>query len=88
MIGAGVQLYIYIFMYMTTKKSLKWDFIERLTFSNTRCRLALPLRAPEPLFSLSKSKISLLNVHLALFVRRMTQLWSQNHTGKYYHLVN
>ena len=37
--------------------------------------------------SLSKSRISLFNVHLALFVQRMTQLWLQNHIGKYCHLV-
>ena len=48
-------------------------------------RLALPLHAPEMLSSLSKSSISLFNTHLALFVRRMTQLWSQNHISKYRH---
>ena len=35
-------------------------------------RLALQLHAPETLSSLSKSRISLFNTHLALFVRRMT----------------
>ena len=37
--------------------------------------LALPLCAPETLSSFSKSRISLFNEHLALFIRRMTQLW-------------
>ena len=47
-------------------------------FSSYLCRLALPLCTPETLFSLSKLKISLFNVHLALFVRRMKQLRSFN----------
>ena len=49
------------------------------------CRLALPLNAPETLPSLSKSRISIFNAHLILFVRRMT---SHNSIGKYRHLVN
>ena len=48
-------------------------------------RLALPLRAPETLSSLSKSKISIFNAHLTLLVRKMT---SHNSIGKYRHLVN
>ena len=58
-----------------------------LTFSNIRSRtsrqiyrLALPLRAPETLSLLSKSRISIFNVHLTLFVHRMT---SHNSIGKY-----
>ena len=51
-------------------------------FSLLIYRLALQLRAPETLSSLSKSRIFLFNVHLALFVRRMAKLWSQNHIGK------
>ena len=35
-------------------------------------RLALPLLSPETLSSLSKLRIFLFNVHLALFVQRMT----------------
>ena len=61
-------------------------FSDRLTFSNIRgrtsrriYRLALQLLSPETLSS---------NVHLALFVRRMTQLQSLNSNGKYHHLVN
>ena len=64
-------------------------FRDRLTFSNIRSRtsrriyrLALPLRAPETLSSLSKSRISIFNAHLTLFVRRMT---SHNSIGKYRH---
>ena len=60
-------------------------------FSNIRSRtsrriyrLALPLRAPETLSSLSKSRISIFNAHLTLFVRRMT---SHNSIGKYRHFV-
>ena len=67
-------------------------FSDRLSFSNIRRRtsrriykLALPLRAPETLSSLSKSRISIFNAHLTLFVRRMT---SHNSIGKYLHLVN
>ena len=66
-------------------------FRDRLTFSNIRSRtsrpiyrLALPLCAPETLSSLSKSRISIFNAHLTLFVRRMT---SHNSIGKYRHLV-
>ena len=66
-------------------------FSNRLTFSNIRSRtsrriyrLALPLCAPETLSSLSKSRISIFNAHLTLFVRRMM---SHNSIGKYRHLV-
>ena len=66
-------------------------FSDRLTFSNIRSRtsrriyrLALPLRAPERLSSLSKSRIYIFNAHLILFVRRLT---SHNSIGKYRHLV-
>ena len=45
----------------------------------------MPLRAPETLSSLSKSRISIFNAHLALFVHSMT---SHNSIGKYRHLVN
>ena len=47
--------------------------------------VALPLRTLETLSSLSKSRISIFNVHLTLFVSRMT---SHNSIGKYRHLVN
>ena len=75
-----------------TKKKFESYFRDRLTFSNIRSRtsrriyrLALPLRAPETLSSLSKSRISIFNAHLTLFVRRMT---SHNSIGKYRHLIN
>ena len=45
----------------------------------------LPLLAPAKLSSLSKSRISIFNAHLTLFVCRMT---SNNSIGKYRHLVN
>ena len=83
-IGCGVHIYICLW----TKKI----FGDRLTFSNIRSRtsrriyrLALPLRAPETLSSLSKSRISIFNAHLTLVVRSMT---SHNSIGKYRHLVN
>ena len=71
-------------------KKIESYFSDGLTFSNFHSRishriyrLALQLRAPEMLSSLSKSRI--FNVHLALFVRRMT---SHNSIGKYRSLVN
>ena len=67
-------------------------FSDQLTFSHIRSRTsrriyrpALVLRAQEKLSSLSKSRISIFNTHLALFVHRMT---SHNSIGKYRHLVN
>ena len=73
------------------KKIIESYFSDRLTFSNIRSRtsrqiyrLALPLRAPETLSSLSKSRISIFNAHLTLFVRRMT---SHNSIGKYRQLT-
>ena len=67
-------------------------FRDRLTFSNVDSRtsrwiyrLALLLRTPETLSSLSKSRISIFNAHLTLLVRKMT---SHNSIGKYRHLVN
>ena len=81
-------------MFVDQKKEKKKSyFSDRLTFSYIRSRtsrqiyrLALPLRAPETLSLLSKSRISIFNAHLALFVQRMTQLRSHNSIGKY--LVN
>ena len=89
-IGCGVHIYnIYICLW--TKKIFESYFRDRLTFSNIRSRtsrriyrLALPLCTPEMLSSLSKSRISIFNAHLTLFVRRMT---SHNSIGKYRHLV-
>ena len=78
-------------MFVNEKKFESY-FRERLTFSNICSRtsrriyrLALPLGAPETLSSLSKSKISIFNAHLTLFVRR---IMSHNSIGKYRHLVN
>ena len=90
-IGAGVHIYIYIYMFVD-EKIFESYFRDRLTFSNI-CnrtsrqiyRLALLLSAPETLSSLSKSRISIFNVYLTLFVRRMI---SHNSIGKYRHLVN
>ena len=88
-IGCGVHIYIYICLW--TKKIFESYFRDRLTYSNIRSRtsrriyrLSLPLCTPEKLSSLSKSRISIFNVHLTLFVRRMT---SHNSIGKYRHLV-
>ena len=75
-----------------SKKIFESYFRDRLTFSNFHSRtsrriyrLALPPRTPETLSSLSKSRISIFNAHLTLFVRRVT---SYNSIGKYHHLVN
>ena len=85
MIGVGVHIYMCLWM----KKIFESYFRNRLTFSNICSRtsrrinrLALPLHAPEMLSSLSKSRISIFNAHLTLFVRRMT---SHNYIGKYHH---
>ena len=71
-IGRGVHIYIYLW----SKKKFESYFRDRLTFSNVDSRtsrriyrLALLLRAPETLSSLSKSRISIFNAHLTLFVR-------------------
>ena len=90
MIDRGVHINIYICLW--TKKKFESYFRDLLTFSNIDSRtsrriyrLALLLRAPETLSSLSKSRISIFNAHLTLLVRRMT---SHNSMGKYRHLVN
>ena len=81
-----------LYICLWTKKIFESYFSDRLTFSNIHSRtsrqiyrLTLPLRAPETLFSLTKSRISIFNAHLTLLVRRMM---SHNSIGKYRHLVN
>ena len=71
-----VHIIIIMFICLWMKKIFESYFRDRLTFSNIRSRtsrriyrLALPLGAPETLFSLSKSRISIFNAHLTLFVR-------------------
>ena len=88
MIRSGVHIYICLW----TKKIFESYFSDRLTFLKIRSRtsrriyrLALPLPTPETLSSLSKSRISMFNAHLTLFVRRMTL---HNSIGTYRHLVN
>ena len=83
---------LYIYLCLWSKKIFESYFRDRLTFSNIDSRtsrriyrLALLLRAPETLSSLSKSRVSIFNAHLTLLVRRMT---SHNSIGKYRHLVN
>ena len=90
-IGRGVHIHTYIIC-LCSKKKFELYFRDRLTFSNVDSRtshpidrLALLLRAPETLSSLSKSRISIFNAHLTLLVRKMT---SHNSIGKYRHLVN
>ena len=82
----------YIYICLWSKKKFESYFRDRLTFSNIDSRtsrriyrLALLLRAPETLSSLSKSRISIFNAHFTLLVRKMT---SHNSIGKYRHLVN
>ena len=84
MISCGVHMFV-------NEKIFESYFRDRLTFLNIRSRtsrriyrLVLPLRAPEKLSSLSKSRISIFNAHLTLFVRRMT---SHNSISKYRHLA-
>ena len=86
-IDRGIHIYIYICLW--TNKIFESYFRDRLTFSNIDSRtsrriyrLALLLRAPETLSSLSKSRISIFNAYLALLVRRMT---SHNSIDKYRH---
>ena len=76
MIGVGVHI---VYIYVCGQKIFESYFSDRLTFSNIHCRtshqiyrLARPLLSPETLSSMSKLRIFLFNVHLALFVRRMT----------------
>ena len=75
-----------IYICLWSKKKFESYFRDRLTFSNVDSRtsrriyrLALLLRAPETLSSLSKSRISIFNAHLTLLVRKMT---SHNSIGK------
>ena len=89
-IDRGVHIYIYICLW--SEKKFESYFRDRLTFSNVDSRtsrriyrLALLLRAPETLSSLSKSRMSIFNAHLTLLVHKMT---SHNSIGKYRHLVN
>ena len=91
-VSCAYVINIYIYICLWTKTIFESYFSDRLTFSNIHSRtspriyrLALPLRAPEMLSSLSKSRISIFNAHLTLFVHRMT---SDNSIGKYRHLVN
>ena len=100
-IDRGVHIYTILhreyyrtlrYICLWSKKKFESYFRDRLTFSNVDSRnshriyrLALLLRAPETLSSLSKSRISIFNAHLTLLVRKMT---SHNSIGKYRHLVN
>ena len=65
------------YIYIGIKNKFESYFSDRLTLSNIRSRTSrriyrLPLLSPETLSSLSKLRIFLFNVHLALFVQRMT----------------
>ena len=68
-IDRGVHIYIYnLYICLWSKKKFESYFRDRLTFSNIYSRtsrriyrLALLLRAPETLSSLSKSRISIFN---------------------------
>ena len=89
-IGTGVHLIIcsYVYMYVCDPtKSLNVTLVVNLPFQTLAVdfcriyRLHLPLRSPETLSSLSKSRISFFNANVPLFVRRMTQLRSQNLIG-------
>ena len=71
-----MYIHIIIIYMFVDKKKFESYFSDRLTFSNIRgrtsrriYRLDLPLLSPETLSSLSKLRIFLHNVHIALFVR-------------------
>ena len=82
-IDVGVHIYKYIYMFVDQmNRTLAIDRNICGRTSRQIYGLALPLLYPEMLSSLSKSRISLFNAHLAVFVRRMTQL------RRYRHLVN
>ena len=81
-------------MYVTPNK-FEWTLAVHSTFQTLAVdflvefiRLALLLHTPETLSSSSKSRIFLYNAHLALFVRKMTQLRSHKVIGRYRHLAN
>ena len=80
---------IYMFICLWTKKYLNRTLAidsPFQTFARISRRIyRLPLRAPETLSSLSKSRISIFNAHLTPFVHMMM---SHNSIGKYHHLVN
>ena len=89
--GVAIRGEFTLYMFVD-EKIFESYFSDQLTFSNIRSRtsrriyrLALPLRTPVTLSSLSKSRISIFNAHLTPFVRRMTL---HNFIGKYHHLVN
>ena len=90
-----VYICIHIAIYACGQKKIESYFSDRLTVSNIRgrnsrriYRLALPLGTPEMLSSARKSRTFLYNAHLAIFVRRMTQLRIHKLIGKYRHLAN
>ena len=67
------------YIYVCGRKKFESYFRDRLTFSNVDSRtsrriyrLAMLLRSPETLSSLSKSRISIFNAHLTLLFRKMT----------------
>ena len=64
------------------QKNFESCFSDRSPFQTFAVVEVLPLRTPETLSSLSKSRISIFNAHLALFVRRVT---SHNSISKYRH---
>ena len=75
--GKVIDRGVHIYMSVVEKKFESY-FRDRLTFSNIDSRtsrriyrLALLLRAPETLSSLSKSRISIFNAHLTLLVRKI-----------------
>ena len=82
-IGVGVHMFICLW----TKKKFESYLSDWFTFSNLHSRTSRRIYrlAPENLSSLSKSRISIFNAHLTLFVRRMM---SHNSIGKYRQLVN
>ena len=81
MLESVYYVYIAMYTYVFGDKKIESYFSDRLPFTNICCgtsrqinRLVSPLSTPETLSSLSKSSMSLFNAHLALFIRRVTQV--------------
>ena len=71
MIGAGVHLYNICPPQSLNDTLVVDSSLQTLAVTSRQIyRLALPLHTPEMLSSLSKSRISLFNAHLSLFVQR------------------
>ena len=71
MVGAGVHIYIYIYICLWTKNF----FLNRTLAIDSPFQTfavgQIYMHTPKTLSSLSKSRISIFNAHITLFVQRM-----------------